>query len=72
MTLDYVNNEMLWLQNTLQGYFQKCWLRKNDVMSQVGIPITQLWYVYIDRAHHNKKLKGGIAACYDTWFYEYP
>ena len=28
MTIDYVNNEMLWLQNTLQGYFQKCWLWK--------------------------------------------
>ena len=41
-----------------------------DEMSQIGIPITQLWDVYLNRVLHNTK--GGIAACYETWFYEYP
>ena len=31
-----------------------------DEMSQIGIPIALL---------HNKKLKDGIAACYETGFY---
>ena len=45
---------------------------EDDEISQIGIPITQLWGVYLNRVLHNKKLKGGIAACYETWFYEYP
>ena len=36
---------------------------EDDELYQIGIPITIL---------HNKKLKGGITACYETWFYEYP
>ena len=37
-------------------------------MSQTGIYITQLRDIYINRVLHNKKLKGGIAACYETLF----
>ena len=36
---------------------------EDDEMSQIGTPMPLL---------HNKKLKGGITACYETWFYEYP
>ena len=72
MTVDYVNSEILWLQNTLQGCFQKILAVEDDEMSQVGIPITPLWDAYLNRVLHNKKLKGGITACYETWFYEYP
>ena len=45
---------------------------EDDEISQIGISITQLWGVYLNRVLHNKQLKGGIAACYETWFYEYP
>ena len=51
------------------GLFSKMLAVEDDGMSQVGIPITQLWDVYLNRVLHNKKLKGGIAACYETWFY---
>ena len=63
MTIDHVNSEMLWLENTLQSYLKKMLAVKDDKMSQIGIPITLL---------HNKILKGGITACYKTWLYEYP
>ena len=52
--------------------FLKILAVKDNEMSQIGIPITQLWDVYIKRVLHNKKLKGGIAACFETCFYEYP
>ena len=55
MTLEYVNSEMLWLQNTLQGYLKKMLVVEYDGMSQVGIPITHLWGVYPNRVLHNKK-----------------
>ena len=45
------------------GLFSNIFAVEYDEMSQIGIPIIVL---------HNKKLKGGIAACYETWFYEYP
>ena len=45
---------------------------KDNEMSQIGIPITQLWDVHIKGVLLNKKLKGGIAACYGTCFWEYP
>ena len=45
------------------GLFSKMLAVKDDEMSQIGIPITLL---------HNKILKGGITACYETWLYEYP
>ena len=48
MTIDYVNSEILWLQNNLQGHFQKMLAVEDDEMSQIGIPITLL---------HNKKIK---------------
>ena len=54
------------------GLFLKMLAAEDDEMSQIGIPITQLWDDYLDRVLHNKKLNGGIAACYETWFYEYP
>ena len=38
-------------------WFKKMLAVEDDEMSQIGIPITLL---------HNKKLKGGIAACYET------
>ena len=44
------------------GLFSKMLAVKDDEMSQIGIRITLL---------HNKILKGGIAACYETWKYEY-
>ena len=28
---------------------------EDDEMSQIGIPITQLWYVYINKVLHNEK-----------------
>ena len=40
--------------------------------SQIGIFITQLWYIYLNKVIRYKKLKDGIAACYETWFYENP
>ena len=36
---------------------------EDDETSQIGIPVTLL---------HNKKLKGGITAWYETWLHEYP
>ena len=54
---------MLWLQNTIQGYLKKMVAVEDDEMSQIGIPITQLWDVYINKVLHNEK--GGIAACSD-------
>ena len=56
MTIDYVASEMLWLQNTLQGYFQKMLAVEDDGMSQIRISITQLWDVYLNRVLHNKKV----------------
>ena len=41
-------------------------------MSQTGISITQLRDIYFNRFVNNKNIKGCIAACYDTSFYEYP
>ena len=43
---------------------------KNGEMCQMGITVTQQWYIYSNRVFHNKILKGGIAACYETWIYE--
>ena len=54
------------------GLFSKMLAVENDEMSQIRIPITHLWGVYLNRVLHNKKLKGRIAACYETWYYEYP
>ena len=34
MTVSYVNSEVLWLQNTLQGYLQKMLAVEDDGMSQ--------------------------------------
>ena len=59
---------MLWLQNTHQGYFKKMLVAEYDEMSQIGILITQLWDVYLNRVL--LKNKGGIAACYEIWFYD--
>ena len=56
MTIDYANSEMLWLQNTFQGYFQSILAVEDYEMSQIGIPITQLWDVYLHRVLHNKKM----------------
>ena len=69
MTIDYVKSEMLWLQNTIQGYFQTMLVVEDDEMSQIGITITQLWDVNINRVLHNKNV---VTACYGAWFYEYP
>ena len=41
---------------------------KDNEMSQIRIPITQLWDVYIIGVLHNKELNDGIAACYETCF----
>ena len=54
------------------GLFSKILAVEDDEMSQIGIPVTQLWDVYLNRVLHNKKLKGGIVACYETWYYKYP
>ena len=53
------------------GLFSKMLAVEDDEMSQIGILITQLWDVYLNRVLHNKKLKDGNAACYETRFYEY-
>ena len=71
MTINYVNNEMLWLQNTLQLFSQMLVV---EDLSQIRISITQLWAIYLIlylKFLHNKILRGGIATCYETWFYEY-
>ena len=55
VTIDYVNSEMLWLQNSPQGYFKKLAV-EDDEMSQIGIPITELWDVCLNRVLQNKKV----------------
>ena len=35
MTIDYVNSEILWLQNTLQGYLQTMLAVEDDELSQI-------------------------------------
>ena len=40
-------------------------------MSQIGLYDSTRRYLPL-RVIHNKKLKGSIAACYETWLYEYP
>ena len=37
------------------GLFSKMLAVEDDEMSQIGIPITQLWDVYLNRVLHNKK-----------------
>ena len=54
MTINYVNSENLWLQNTIQCYLKKILAVKDNEMSQIGIAITQLWDVYIKGVLHNK------------------
>ena len=54
------------------GLFSQLLAVQDGEMSQKGIYITQLWNIYFNRFVHNKKMKGCIAACYETWFYEYP
>ena len=53
------------------GLFSQLLAVEDGEMSQTGISITQLRDIYFNRFFHNKKIKGCIAACYETWFYEY-
>ena len=39
---------------------------------QIRIFITSVWAIYLNKVLYNKILKGGITACYESWFYEYP
>ena len=36
------------------GLFSKILAVEDDEMSQIGIPVTQLWDVYLNRVLHNK------------------
>ena len=65
MTIDY---ELLWLQNTFQGFFSQMLTVENVPNKNFYNPIR---HIYLNKVLHNKELKGGISACYETWFYEY-
>ena len=54
------------------GLFSQMLTVEDIERPQIKMSITQLWSLYLNRVLHNKILKGGIAACYETWFYEYP
>ena len=73
MTINYVNNELLWLQNILWGYFHKCWLWKM-VKCPKSIFIRQLFSIrqrYLPQQDcPQQNIKWGIAAFYGTWFYQ--
>ena len=51
MRINYVNNEMLWLQSTLLLAVE------DGEMSQTGISITQLRGIYLNRSVHNSNNK---------------
>ena len=63
----WVTNEMLWLQNIHQSYFQKCRLWERDgEMSQIGFLYLNYRDMYLNGVLRNKILKGDTAACYET------
>ena len=51
------------------GLFSHLLAVEDGEMYQIGISITQLRDIYLNRFVHNKNIKGCIAACYETWFY---
>ena len=48
------------------GLFSQMLALEHSEMSQIGLSITQLRDIYLNRIIHNKKIKGSIAACYET------
>ena len=54
------------------GLFAQLLAVEDGEMSQTGISLTQLQNIYFNRFLHNNKkknkIKGCIAACYETWF----
>ena len=41
-------------------------------MSQIEFSKTRVRYIHLNGVLNKNRLKGCIAACYETWFYEYP